>query len=511
MACMAAQVCPCPIGATDGPASCAGSADLQGLHGLNRLNRLNRLTLFLLSAVAVAVLATGCAAPVPVEPPAPLALPTAWSQPTPAGPGQADLRGWWKAFGDPALDALVDEALARNLDVAIAVARLREARLQGRRADVAFRPSLRANAQTLQDISATDTYFHASIDMVWELGLFGAGQSTRDAASADTDAAGADAQGVRVAVVADVVRNYLDLQAAKRQLLLQMQVSGVDARAIELAEVRRRTRTGQDGEVEQARFRADQGRAAQLLPREAMAQAAQSLATLLGRYAPDPAWGTMPSTVDGRALQPGALGEVPADLVRTRPDVRSAEAEVHKAAAAVGLARSELYPRISLMGSLLYSYNLTRNFRTRTDNMPAFGPVIDIPLFDWGRRSLQVEAQQASLDAALLGYRRAVVAGIGEAEHALAAYAAQQSRAEVLDAAWTTSKAQAAAVQVRQGLGLSSEYDGLALRRAALQAQAELLTAQDARALAYVALYKALGGAPLPAAEPPTADAGGHP
>lgn len=459
----------------------------------------------------MAVLVSGCAAPPPVDPPALAPLPTAWTQPTLAGPGQVDLRGWWKAFGDPTLDALVDEALAHNLDLAIATARLREARLQGRRAEVAFRPSLRTNAQTLQDISATDTYFHASIDMVWELGLFGAGQNTRDAALADTDAAGADAQGVRVAVVADVVRNYLDLQAAKRQLQLQLQLSGLEARSIELAEVRRRTRVGQDGEMDQARVRADQSRAAQFLPRGAMAQAAQSLATLLGRYAPDPAWSALSLSIGRVTLQPGALAEVPADLVRTRPDVRSAEAQVRKAAAAVGLARSELYPRIAIMGSLLYSYNLTRNFRTRSDNMPAFGPVIDIPLFDWGRRTMQVEAQQEALNAALLDYQRAVITGVGEAERALAAYGAQQSRAEALDTASATLRAQAAVGQVRQQLGLASEYDGLALRRAELLAQADLLTALDARSLAYVALYKALGGAPLPTADAKTAGNGGNP
>jgi NodT family efflux transporter outer membrane factor (OMF) lipoprotein len=475
---------------------------LRGGHAIHRhtIFVLNRPASCLSFTAAAAMLLAGCAAPPPDPVPAPLDVPTAWTQAGPSGPAPADLRGWWKAFGDPALDALVDEALAHNVDLAIAGARLRESRLQGSRAAVAFRPSFAANAQTLQDISATDTYFHASIDMVWELGLFGAGTSTRQAASADADAAESDAQGVRVAVVADVVRSYLDLQAARRQLQLQQELAGLDARSIALAEVRQQARIGQEGELALARVRADQARAAQALPREAMARAAHALAVLLGRYAPDPAWSALPAGIGAVALHPGALAELPADLVRTRPDVRSAEAQVRKAAAEVGLARSELYPRIAIMGSLLYAYNLTKNFRTRTDNVPAFGPVIDIPLFDWGRRSLQVQAQQEALNAALLGYRRAVLAGVGEAEGALAAYAAQQARARALEQAWSGLRAQAAAGQVRQDLGLASTYDGLALRRAALQAQAELLTAQDAQALAYVALYKALGGAPLPAA-----------
>lgn len=170
-----------------------------------------------LAAAAIAFLA-GCSAPDIRRPEAP-ALPATWTSSVPDGAAAApEFRAWWKAFHDPALDALVDEALQKNLDLAIAAHRLREARLQAGRAAVQFRPSFGAGARTLQDIEATDSYFHASIDMVWELGLFGAAESARASATADRDAAVADGQGARVAVVAEVVRNYLDLQAARRQL-----------------------------------------------------------------------------------------------------------------------------------------------------------------------------------------------------------------------------------------------------------------------------------------------------
>ncbi|XDF34921.1 efflux transporter outer membrane subunit [Paracidovorax avenae] len=450
-----------------------------------------------LAAAAIAFLA-GCSAPDIRRPEAP-ALPATWTSPVPDGTAAApEFRAWWKAFHDPALDALVDEALQKNLDLAIAAHRLREARLQAGRAAVQFRPSFGAGARTLQDIEATDSYFHASIDMVWELGLFGAADSARASAVADRDAAVADGQGARVAVVAEVVRDYLDLQAARRQLQLLDRQAALDERAARLAEVRRRTWTGATDEVAQAGVQRARTRAARAEPEQARARAAQSLAVLLDRVAPDPAWSAGPARVP--TLAPFAFSALPADLLRTRPDVQAAEAAVRKAAAEVGMARSELYPRIAITGSLLYAYNLTRNRRTTSDNVPAIGPTIDIPLFDWGRRRMQVDAQQEALQAAALTYQRTVRGAVAEAEGALSELAAQQNRADALAEAQPALAERVRAGGVQARLGLASEYDGLAAQRAALQAEAEWATAQDARSLAFVALYKALGGAPLPSA-----------
>lgn len=456
-----------------------------------------------LAAAAIAFLA-GCSAPDIRRPEAP-ALPATWTSSVPDGAAAApEFRAWWKAFHDPALDALVDEALQKNLDLAIAAHRLREARLQVGRAAVQFRPSFGAGARTLQDIEATDSYFHASIDMVWELGLFGAAESARASATADRDAAVADGQGARVAVVAEVVRNYLDLQAARRQLQLLDRQAALDERAARLAEVRRRTWTGATDEVASAGMQRARTRAARAEPEQARARAAQSLAVLLDRVAPDPAWSAA-DPVRVPTLAPFAFSALPADLLRTRPDVQAAEAAVRKAAAEVGMARSELYPRIAITGSLLYAYNITRNRRTTSDNVPAIGPTIDIPLFDWGRRRMQVDAQQEALQAAALTYQRTVRGAVAEAEGALSALAAQQNRADALAEAQPALAERVRAGSVQARLGLASEYDGLAAQRAALQAEAEWATAQDARSLAFVALYKALGGAPLP---PASADDG---
>ncbi|MBH1554930.1 TolC family protein, partial [Stenotrophomonas maltophilia] len=236
-------------------------------------------------------------------------------------------------------------------------------------------------------------------------------------------------------------------------------------------------------------------RAATAQASENAANAARALALLLGRDGPDPAWRAYrtPPKLGAFSLQ-----QVPADLLRHRPQILLAESEVMQAAASKGSARAAMYPRVSLGGSILYAYNLTQNARSNSDSSPSIGPYIDIPLWDWGQRRARFHADEKQLDAALLGYRKAVLEGVSEVEGALGSLARQDSSIQSLraanDAAGQQVKRQARQVQ----LGLSSEFDGLDTQRAALSSQADLIGAQGARVLAFASLYRALGGAPLP-------------
>lgn len=451
----------------------------------------------------------GCAGP--MEARLDGSTPEHWTQPAPAAaPGAApvDMRAWWKPWGDARLDALVDEALAHNLDVAQAVARLRQHRLLAGTASSAYRPGFTGGVRTLQDISATDSYFQASIDMVWDLGLFGAAESSARAARAQVLDAGARLQAARVALVADVVHRYLDIRLAQRQRAVLADMARLDERALHLADVRRQQRLGSLDELRQLQAQAHTRAASAAQLDEAQARAAHGLAVLLGRMRPDPAW----LQADAGATLPEtgglALGELPAGLLRSRPDIRLAEAQVERSAAEAGMARSALYPRFQITGSLLYSYNLTQNLRTRSDNLPLVGPLIDIPLFDWGRRRAQADASGEALQGAILAYRQSVLEGVAEVEGSLAALAAQQAREQALAAASDQIRQRGEAQASRQRLGLGSEWSVLPEQRALLQAQGEIATARAARALAYVSLYKALGGAPLPPEEDAAAAGG---
>ncbi|WP_295570933.1 TolC family protein [uncultured Stenotrophomonas sp.] len=421
--------------------------------------------------------------------------PSAWTQ-VPQGQGVAvDARQWWKMLSDPALDGLVDQAIAGNLDLQQATLRLQAVRIVAGTSDSRFLPEISASAKQVQDAAAVDTYFHAGIEAIWDLGLFGAAKSAQLGAQASAGNAEALRRAAQVAVIADVVRSYLDLTVAQAQQDLLTRQQAVDDRGEQLARVRQRLHLDEPGELDRLRARQAATRAAIAQAGENADNAARALALLLGRDGPDPAWRAYrtPPKLGAFALQ-----QVPADLLRHRPQILLAESEVLQAAADKGSARAAMYPRVSLGGSILYAYNLTQNARSNSDSSPSIGPYIDIPLWDWGQRRARFHANEKQLDAALLGYRKAVLEGVSEVEGALGSLARQDSSIQSLraanDAAGQQVKRQARQVQ----LGLSSEFEGLDTQRAALASQGDLIAAQGARVLAFASLYRALGGAPLP-------------
>ena len=158
------------------------------------------------------------------------------------------------------------------------------------------------------------------------------------------------------------------------------------------------------------------------------------------------------------------------------------------------MARSALYPRLSLGGSVLYAYNMTQNHRSNNNFVPAGGPTIDIPLWDWGARQAQVKAGEQGIAAALAGYRKAVLSGVSEVEESLSRWLANASaspRWTRRGGCWTGATARSASWRRLP----VQPYDGLEGRRALLEAQSDVALARGARTLAFVALYKALGGA----------------
>lgn len=435
-------------------------------------------------------------------------MPSGWVQQPQAMTGkpqpmtEADLRDWWRRFGDAELNVLVDEALANNHTLAQAVASLRQQRFVSGAADASYLPEFSAGARTLQDVSATDSYFHASIDMLWDLGLFGAREAHKRSAEAQLLSAQAQLQAARVALVAEVVHRYLDIRLAQQQRALLAEVAALDTRQLRLAQVRREQRIDGLDAVQQLQLQAGTVANQQAQLKAAQAKAAHGLAALLGRGRPDAAWLQAPAGQPANLPQlPESLelSLLPADLLRVRPDIQQAEAEVEQAAAEVGIAQSALYPRLVLGGSLLYAYNITRNARSRSDGQPVLGPVIDVPLFDWGRRRAQVHADEQQLQARIHAYRQTVLDSVAEVESSLAALNAQGERLQALTQSRQSLDVRLRQQQRRQQLGLDSEYGGLADQRLLLLARGDQAVAQAARALAYVGLYKALGGAPLPA------------
>jgi outer membrane protein TolC len=266
-----------------------------------------------------------------------------------------------------------------------------------------------------------------------------------------------------------------------------------------LLQARQRLQLAAPAAVDQAAAASAQAEAALAAPRQAIDASAQRLAVLLGREQPDPAW-----------LQPapppelGAwrLGATPADLLRTRPEIARAEADVLRAAGELALAHADMFPSIGIGGSLVWATDINNNhrFSTTPNAIASLGPIISIPLFDWGMRVAAHHASAHQLKASVLAYRQAVLQGVAEVETALGSLHQESERERHDQAAWQALQHADQVLRQRVALHLDSPLQQIDGRIAATQAALELDDARAARALAYVALFKALGGAPPPAA-----------
>jgi len=269
-----------------------------------------------------------------------------------------------------------------------------------------------------------------------------------------------------------------------------------------LAATRERLRLASRMDVAQASAQATAAQAALAGPDAAIVRARQQLSALLGRMgaaddvAADPA-APMPD------LSAFAIDSVPADLVRTRPEIRRAEYEVLKKAGELGLAHADLFPRIGLGGALTYASKVIGHTRlSDAAGIVTFGPAIEIPLFDWGARHAIEQARDAELKASLLAYRQAVLDGVAEVESALAALHALTERDALLERNMASLDEAAAGAATLQKLGLADGSDLATATTAKTDAEIELAQARQERNLAFIALYKALGGAPLPTTMP---------
>ncbi|HET6912479.1 MAG TPA: efflux transporter outer membrane subunit [Rhodanobacteraceae bacterium] len=445
-----------------------------------------------------AALAACASAPVPPLPSG--GLPTAWRNAAAEAKAPApDLHGWWKAFGDPELNALVDQALRDNLDVQQAALHLRAARELEGVSGAAYKPQLAFRTLSTPTPQADADYFQAGFDAEWELGLFGRAQADRRVARGNADSAAADLQAARVSLVAEVARAYLQLRGAQAREKLFQDVAEASQRKLDLTQVRERLRLASQMDVDRAKADHAQAQAALAEPRTQIAQHAQTLALLLGRSEP-PA-----QLFDSRPLPKFAeagIGSVPADLLRTRPEIAHAQAQVLKAAGELGIAHADRFPRIGLGGAITWATRIRGVNFGGTNNTSGIGPVIDIPLFDWGMRAAAEHARDDELKAALLAYRQAILQGATEVEIALASlHQARIGAQQAADAATATQRNATASEKLRK-LGQADDLDVADAKIAAARAQGDAEQARERADIAFVALYKALGGAPLPEAQP---------
>lgn len=414
----------------------------------------------------------------------------------------APQEAWWRSLEDPALSKLVDEALRENHDLRIAQANLRAARafLASDRLDRWPVVTAAASATRQQASNAafaaqagTETYYQAGFDASWELDFFGRLQRSVEASTADYEAAVAGRHDVAVTVAAEVARSFIELRGAQRRLAVARSNAANQRKSLELT--RLLLEGGRGTRLDVARAEAQlETTLASIEPLEAaVARAIHRLGVLTGEQ---------PAALRPTLAEPAPLPELPsvaaigdpAGLLRRRADLRQAERKLAAATARIGIATADLFPRVTLLGSAAYLATSIDGLGEAASEQFSIGPFLSWAAFDLGRVRARVEAAGANADAQLAAYEQAVLRALEETENALVDYARARNREARLQVAAGANAEAVELARIRYRSGADDFLSVLDAERRLFETQDQLAAASVETSLAFVSLYKALGG-----------------
>ena len=414
-------------------------------------------------------------------------------------PRVGQLQEWWRTFNDPVLEALVAEAQRVNPNVRTAGLRIMEARAQLGIAGSALYPQVQQATSDLlwagehrtgaRDTSAVN--FSVGFQVGWELDFWGKFRRSIEAADASYFASIAQYDDVQVLMAAQVAAFYTSIRTLELRLVIARENAAIQARSLEITE--RLFKGGSDSELDVQQAKAQYlGTLATIPPLEsALRQTQNALSTLLVR-----APGLLPEMTLGKNVIPQAelavIVDMPADLLRRRPDVRSAELQMAAQSALIGVSVADLYPSISLLGSVgLSATSLGSSSRALTWGL---GPSLVWNVFDYGRLTNTVLVQDARFQQLYEQYQDAVLRAAREVDDAAVGFAKTGEQIVLLaDAVKAAQRSlDLANIQYREGL---TDFERVLDSQRVLFAQQDfLVSARGSLTQNLIALYKAMGG-----------------
>jgi len=457
---------------------------------------------------ALALLVAGCMIGPNYQPPDATA-PSAWvgvTEQASAPPSMAthetpSMTAWWRTFNDPQLTTLVDEAITANIDLQLAAARLRQARAARGVVAGGLWPILDASSSyqrtrlTVDDESmpSTRNVYQAGFDAAWELDLFGGTRRNIEAANADIEAAQEGLRDAQVSLAAEVALNYVQLRGFQQQIVIAQRNLRAQQHTADIT--RQRWRAGFVSRLDVANAEAQVATTQAQIPglETAARQAIYALNVLLAR----PPGDLLHELAEAQPLPvtpPVIPVGLPSDLLRRRPDIQQAEAQLHAATAQIGVATADLFPKFSLTGAVSWQSNLLQNWFSKSHFSSALGPTLQWAIFQGGSVVSNIRVQEALRDQAFLIYRKTVLTAFQDVENALIAFAKEWEHRQALTDAVTADReaVRLATLLYRQG---QSDFLSLLVAQRALYASEDALV-QSTRTTStdLIALYKALGG-----------------
>ncbi len=460
--------------------------------------------------VAIALLSTllaACAVGPEYRSPPPIDTGTGWTEPVTTTAAPPGLARWWSALGDPVLERLIDTALAENLDLRLAEARIDEARALRDRVAGHQAPVLAAGASVnrrrqsengplpigvIPGLDATQTIYDTGFDAAWELDLFGANRRALEGAGARLQATELEARGVRMRVIAEIARTWFSAVGAGHELRAQQATVAALQQTLDL--VRRRAALGDASIADVDVADAQRAAAEAVLPDiEARRRAAiLGLGVLLGTP-PERELALLDAAPSSLALLALPVGER-ADVLRRRPDVLAAERRLAASTADIGVATAELFPKLSIgLGGGFQALDVGDWFESSSTRASIL-PLISWRLFDGGRVRAEIRAREAAERQAALAYEQTVLVALGDAERTLGDYRASLDTLARRLAALGASQRSFNHASARFAAGDIARIEWLAAERLLHEAEISAVRARTAAAVQMVALYKALGG-----------------
>ena len=446
----------------------------------------------------------------------------------PAASGAYEALEWWKAFGDPTLDRIVESVSASNLDMAAAVGRVRQARERARIARAAVLPAVQGGAGLTDVRTPTNAGFGAQIqelgfgqlfpgfqlpdrlalttwslsaDFAYELDFWGRAESDALAAGSEFLASASDYHAARIGVLAETIGTYFEIVDFHRQIELTTEMVDVLLEREQVAAARYDRGLADSLDLHRVRQDLRNTQAGLTVLANGLAGGESRMAVLLGGYREDveALLGTI--AAPEMPADPVPAG-IPVDLLSQRPDVMAARHRMEAARHAVSARRAELLPTLSLSGSIGLQgaeidglFGVDQWFTNLASNLLA-------PLFNGGRLRSNASLAEARFSEAAAIYGRTVVTAVNEVETSLAVMENERRRQALLQSRLEEARATVDVRSRRYEAGIGGYPDFLDALRTELAVESALTSAERDLALARLGIHRALGGAWTDAATP---------
>lgn len=441
---------------------------------------------------------------------------------------------WWTLFNDSTLVALERDTIAANLDLRAAATRVGQSRAALQMSGAAALPRIGANASQLREraspqgilaltgtsssvgatsASGSDPFGTSSlpgdsgsapyslsqfgIDASWEIDLWGRARRTRESAAAQLEASYFDTQAMRVSITAEVARTYLELRGVQNDLLIAQANADIARKSLHVAQ--RRAQQGMatafDTSVSSAQVASIEAAIPDLSVRRTVLM--NALAMLMGK--PPHALDTLLAVGSNIPPLPDQVPVgLPSELAHRRPDILRAEAQLHAATAAIGVAKANFYPTVNLTGSFGFQALNFSDVGNWSARQFAVGPVLNLPIFEGGRLKGNLALTEARQQEAAIQYQRTVLAAWHEVDNAIGGYRAVQQRAGRFDIAVAENRKALKNAERRYAQGAADYLTILVTQQRLLDSENAASRSHTDMAISLVSLYKALGGGWLP-------------